>query len=92
MFFDDKSPEQEYLDELEEQDRLNMVLVEDLVPVWKVVFNRANADQIERLLGLTDESLKCYWGPDSKVTYDHDAGVLRLQHVDGRDFERFIAF
>lgn len=93
MLFDEPTPQEE-LDELKDRDRLGMVLVEDLVPVWMVVFGSTvfTEDQISRLRELTDQSLKIYWGPDSWVEVNLTEGMVYYKHKDGRELSRFIAF
>lgn len=93
MLFDEPSWQDE-LDDMSDRDRIAMVLVEDLIPVWMTVYQAecATPEQIERLIELTAESLIVYWGTGAWVEVKLKEGMIFYKHKDGREISRLLAF
>ncbi len=69
-----------YLDELDFKDHLGMVIFNDLVEVWRIIFpilDKVSTKQIEALVFLTHEALKIYWGETAEMSLDGSKLVIK---------------
>lgn len=69
-----------YLDELDFKDRLGLVIFNDLVEVWRIIFpilDKVSPEQIEALVFLTHEALKIYWGDAAEMSLDGSKLVIK---------------
>lgn len=80
-----------YLDDLAFKDRLGMVVFNDLIEVWRIIFpilDKLPSEQIERLVFLTHDALRLYWGDTASMSL---VGTKLLIKSDERYLEKELA-